>query len=1099
LFVDFFIRRPIFATVCALLIVLAGAVCIPTLPISLYPQLAPPQVNVTSVYIGANSKDVESAVTTILEQSINGVEGMRYMSSTSSNDGTSAITITFDTGYDLNIAAVDVQNRVASVQGRLPAVVNNTGITITKANPNFVLAVGFISPDKSLSTSFISNYIDVYVKDALKRVPGVGDAIIFGERKYAMRLWLDPARLAARGLTALDVTNALSEQNVEVAAGQLGQQPADPHQQFQMAVRVVGRLTDPKQFDNIVLKNSTNSSGGIVLVKDVGRSEIGAENYNTSLKFSGGGYEGGDAIGVGIQQLSNANALDVDKRCRAVLAELEKSYPPGLKGVIAVDTTLVIGESVHEVVTTIGEAIVIVIIVIFLFLQDWRATIIPAVTIPVSLIGTFAFIKIFGFSINSLTLFGITLATGLVVDDAIVVIENVQRHLSRTALIPERSELTEPDPYAPDVLDPSKTAGAGRGMETVSSDPHEATSIAMAEVTSAVIATSLVLISVFVPVSFFPGTTGILYKQFSLTIAFSIAISAFNALTLSPALAALLLRAETKKTGIMGFLLNPVERFIQWIIRVYARAVTFVVRIRYVMLLIFFGGLAATAYMYNHVPTAFIPQEDQSYFLIIIQTPPGASLSYTTTFADQVGALVRKNEGVFGTFSVMGFSLAGGSSPNSGIIFAPLKPINDRTRMGPNFTAHAIVLDVGPKLFGVPGGIAFAAEPPAVAGIGTVGGFQFILQDSGRNTFGDIDRIAHTIVGKSRAPDSGLIGMNTTFTSNDPQMIISVDREKAKAMGVPFSQITAALNTFMGSSYVNDFDFNNRSYRVYVQADAPYRRNSQDIHQYYVRSNSGQMIPLDNLATVNETSGPQVIDHYNLFRSAEIDGSPAPGLSSSQGLDAMVSLFNKNKMPGMTYSWTGLALEEVESAGKTIIIFGLGLLVVYLTLSAQYESFALPFIILLAVPMAILGALSLVALRGLVDDVYVQIGLVMLIGLSAKNSILIVEFAEQLLEQGRNITQAAIEAAELRLRPILMTSIAFILGVGPLYFATGAGAYGRHSVGTAIVGGMVLSTVLNLFFIPVLYVILKTLLSKFSRKAKAPAGRTELPPPQPTH
>jgi hydrophobic/amphiphilic exporter-1 (mainly G- bacteria), HAE1 family len=1095
LFVDFFIRRPIFATVCALLIVLAGAVCIPTLPISLYPTLAPPQVVVTSTYIGANSKDVESAVTTILEQSINGVEGMRYISSTSSNDGTSAITITFQTGYDLNIAAVDVQNRVASVQGRLPAVVNNTGISITKANPNFVLAVGFISPDKSLSQAFISNYIDVYISDALKRVPGVGAVVIFGERKYAMRLWLDPSRLAARGLTALDVTNALTEQNVEVAAGQLGQQPSDSKQSFQMAVRAVGRLSDPRQFENIVIKNSTTANG-IVTIKDVGRAEIGAENYSTDLKFQGTGFPGGEAIGVGIQQLSNANALDVDKRCRAVLAELEKSYPPGLQGVIAVDTTLVIGESVNEVVTTIGEAIIIVIIVIFLFLQDWRATIIPAVTIPVSLIGTFAFIKIFGFSINSLTLFGITLATGLVVDDAIVVIENVQRHLSGKSIIPDRSESTEPDPYAPDVLDHSK--GSGKGMETVSSDPHEATSIAMAEVTSAVIATSLVLISVFVPVSFFPGTTGILYKQFSLTIAFSIAISAFNALTLSPALAAILLRAETKKTGIMGFFLNPIERLIQWIIRVYARAVTFVVRIRYVMLLIFFGGLAATAFMYNHVPTAFIPQEDQSYFLIIVQTPPGASLSYTSDFADKVSAVVRQNDGVFGTFSVMGFSLAGGSSPNSGLIFAPLKPINDRTKMGEKFTAKAIVADVGPKLFGVPGGIAFAAEPPAVAGIGTVGGFQFILQDSGRNTFGDIDRIAHTLVGAGRSPSSGLTGMNTTFTSNDPQLLIAIDREKAKAIGVSFTQITAALNTFMGSSYVNDFDFNNRSYRVYVQADAPYRRNAQDLRQYYVRSDSGQMIPLDNLATITETSGPQVINHYNLFRSAEIDGSPAPGLSSGQGLDAMVKLFDKTKMPGMSYSWTGLALEEVESAGKAVIIFGLGLLVVYLTLSAQYESFALPFIILLAVPMAILGALSLVDLRGLVDDVYVQIGLVMLIGLSAKNSILIVEFAEQLLEQGRSITEAAIEAAELRLRPILMTSIAFILGVGPLYFATGAGAYGRHSVGTAIVGGMVLSTILNLFFIPVLYVILKTLLSKFSRKAKIPAGRTELPP-QPSH
>ena len=1080
MFVDFFIRRPIFATVCALLIVLAGAVCIPTLPISLYPQLAPPQVVVTSNYIGANATDVESAVTTILEQSINGVEGMRYMSSTSSNDGTSAITVTFDTGYDLNIAAVDVQNRVASAQGRLPATVNNTGISITKANSNFVLAAGFVSPDHSLSPAFISNYLDVYVSDALKRVPGVGAVVIFGERKYAMRVWLDPNKLAARSLTALDVTNALAEQNVEVAAGQLGQPPSDPHQNFQMAVRVVGRLSDPQQFEKIIIKNST-TAGGLVLLRDVGHAEIGAETYSTALKFSGG-----DAVGIGVQQLSNANALDVDKRCRAVLLELQKSFPPGMQYIIAVDTTTVVSDSVREVVQTIGEAILIVIIVIFLFLQDWRATIIPAVTIPVSLIGTFAFIKIFGFSINSLTLFGITLATGLVVDDAIVVIENVQRHLS-THATPEIPGSAEGG--VRDQATAPSAADQPAGMESASPDPHVATSIAMAEVTSAVIATSLVLISVFIPVSFFPGTTGILYKQFSLTIAFSIAISAFNALTLSPALAAILLRQEQKKTGLMGLLLNPIERLIQLTTRAYARAVTFVVRMRYAMLALFVGALAATAFMYTHVPTAFIPQEDQSYFLIIVQTPPGASLSYTGEFADRVAALVQKNNGVFGTFSVMGFSLSGGSSPNSGLIFAPLKPIDDRKKMGPNFTAKAIVAEVGPKLFGVPGGIAFAAEPPAIAGIGTVGGFQFILQDAGRNTFGDIDRVAHTLVGQARIGHE-LTGMNTTFTSNDPQVLVSIDREKAKAIGVPFSQITAALGTFMGSSYVNDFNFNNRSYRVYVQADEQFRRTSKDLSEYYVRSDSGQMIPLDNLATLQETSGPQVIDHYNLFRSAEIDGSPAPGLSSGQGLDAMQRLFEKNKMQGMSYSWTGLALEEVESAGKAIIIFGLGILVVYLTLSAQYESFALPFIILLAVPMAILGALSLVAARGLVDDVYVQIGLVMLIGLSAKNSILIVEFAEQLLGQGRSIIDAAIEAAELRLRPILMTSIAFILGVLPLYFATGAGAYGRHSVGTAIVGGMLLSTVLNLFFIPVLYVILKTVLTRFGRKKPG-----AMPPP----
>ena len=1097
MFVDFFIRRPVFATVSALLIILAGAVVIPGLPISLYPQLAPPQVVVSSNYVGANSQIVESAVTIPLEQSINGVEGMRYISSTSSNDGTSAITVTFEPGYDLNIAAVDVQNRVASAQGRLPAAVNSTGISITKANSNFVLAAGFISPDHSLSQRFISNYLDVYVSDALKRVPGVGAVVIFGERKYAMRIWLDPSRLAARGLTALDVTNALAEQNVEVAAGQLGQPPNDGTQSFQMAVRVVGRLSDPAQFDNIILKNSPTANG-IVLLKDVGHAEIGAESYNTELKYSGG-----EAVGIGVQQLSNANALQVDKLCRAKLAELEKSFPPGLKYIVAVDTTLVIGESVHEVIVTLIEAIVIVILVIFLFLGDWRATIIPAVTIPVSLIGTFAFIKLFGFSINSLTLFGITLATGLVVDDAIVVIENVQRHLSGDVVVPPPSEAAAGvAPYdAAAAHPPSPSHNPPELQESVTHDPHQATSIAMAEVTSAVIATSLVLISVFVPVSFFPGTTGILYKQFSLTIAFSIAISAFNALTLSPALAALLLRPEQEKHGLLGLILNPIDRGIKRLGRAYASAVTFFVRLRYAVIVLFALTLAATVYMYTHVPTAFIPQEDQSYFLCIVQTPPGASLSYTSEFADRAAALIRTNDGVFGTFSVMGFSLAGGSSPNQGIIFAPLKPINERTKMGAKFTAHAIVADIAPKLFGVSGGIAAAFEPPAVQGIGTVGGFQFILQDAGRNTFADIDRVAHTIVGQARR-NGQFSTMQTTFTANDPQLVVTVDRERAKSLGVPFNQISSAMGVYMGSSYVNDFDFNNRSYRVYVQADAPFRKTEQDLRQYYVRSNTGQMIPLDNLVQIQETSGPQVINHYNLFRSAEIDGSAAPGISSGQGLINMQNLAKKYMLQGMTYSWTGLALEEIESAGKAIVIFGLGLLVVYLTLSAQYESFALPFIILLAVPTAVLGALGLVTLRGLVDDVYVQIGLVMLIGLSAKNSILIVEFAEQLLKEGRSITQAAIEAAELRLRPILMTSIAFILGVLPLYFAQGAGALGRHSVGTAIVGGMLLSTFLNLFFIPVLYVLVKSILARFSRRGGPREPHTAIaskPQPQMEH
>ena len=1055
MFVDFFIHRPVFATVCALLIILAGAVCIPNLPIAMYPTLTPPQVAVATNYVGANADTVEKAVTIPLEEAINGVEGMRYISSSSTNSGTSSIVATFNTGYSLDIAAVDVQNRVASVTGRLPSAVNATGVSITKTNNNFVFAAGFYTKDGRYSEEFISNYLDVYVKDAIKRVPGVGDVMIFGERKYAMRVWLDPARMAARSLTATDVVNALVEQNVEIPAGQLGQPPSDSKQAFQVPVRVVGRLTSPAEFDKIIVKNSAN---GLVLLKDIGHSEVGAEDYSTSLKYSVH-----DAMGIGVQLLSNANALEVDRLAKARLVELQKSFPPGLEYAIAFDSTTVIGDSIREVMVTLAEAIFIVIAVIFLFLLDWRATIIPAVTIPVSLIGTFAFIKLFGFSINSLTLFGITLATGLVVDDAIVVIENVQRHIA---------------------------------MEH--SDPHVATSHAMGEVTSAVIATSLVLIAVFVPVSFFPGTTGILYRQFSLTIAFAIAISAFNALTLSPALSAMFLRGEEDRPKQLDFLhIRPVSRAfagfvhgadatVSWVGRTYGKTVHLALQLRYLLLLVFFAGLWATVFVYQRVPTGFIPQEDQGYLFVIVQAPPGSSLTYTTALADRAEAILATNPDIQGSFSVMGFGFSGGSA-NAGLMFVSTKPADQRR--GKGHSAADIVADLSPKLqsllFAPNGGLVAMFQPPAVQGVGSFGGFQFMLQDQGGNTLSDLDRVAHQIVNASRG-SKDLTGLTTTFSANDPQELVTIDREKAKSLNIPLSQITTTLGVFMGSEYINDFDYNNRTYRVFVQADQPFRMSAKDLHSYYVRSDNGQMVPLDNLTTVVESSGPPVITHYNLFRSVEIDGSPAPGYSSGQGIASMEALAKKSMMPGMSFEWTGLTLDELESSGRAIAIFGLGLLVVYLTLSAQYESFALPFIILLAVPMAVLGALGLVALRGQYNDVYCQIGLVMLIGLSAKNSILIVEFAEQLRRKGRSISEAAIEACELRLRPILMTSTAFILGVLPLVFATGAGALGRRSVGTTIVGGMLLSTVLNLIFIPVLYVILSRLLRRGDETAKKP-------------
>jgi HAE1 family hydrophobic/amphiphilic exporter-1 len=654
-----------------------------------------------------------------------------------------------------------------------------------------------------------------------------------------------------------------------------------------------------------------------------------------------------------------------------------------------------------------------------------------------------------------LTLFGITLATGLVVDDAIVVIENVQRHIA---------------------------------MEH--SDPHEATSNAMGEVTSAVIATSLVLIAVFVPVSFFPGTTGILYRQFSLTIAFSIAISAFNALTLSPALSALFLRGEEERPHQLDFLhIRPISRafagfihgadgFVTWLARTYARIIHFALQVRWLLLLLFFVGLAATVWVYRIVPTGFIPQEDQGNLYVLVQAPPGSSLEYTTNLADRASGIIAQDPDIEGAFSVMGFSFSGGAA-NAGLMFVHTKPVKERKSK--NDTPAAIVARLNQKLgmlmVAKDGGLVRAIEPPAVQGVGSMGGFQFELQDTGLNTLTDLDRVAHQIVAAGGARKD-LTNLYTTFSANDPQVLVTIDREKAKAMNIPLSQITTTLGVLMGSEYINDFDFNNRTYRVFVQADQRFRMTASDLHSYYVRSGSGQMVPLDNVVTVSQSAGPPVINHYNLFRSVEIDGSPAAGYSSGQGIAGMQDLAKQFMLPGMRYEWTGLTLDEIESSGKALIIFGLGIVVVYLTLSAQYESFALPFIILLAVPMAVLGALGLVSLRGLSNDVYCQIGLVMLIGLSAKNSILIVEFAEQLRRKGRSIAEAAIEAAELRLRPILMTSFAFILGVLPLVFATGAGALGRRSVGTTIVGGMLLSTVLNLVFIPVLYVLLSRLLKR---------------------
>jgi len=1028
LFVDFFIRRPVFATVCSLFIVIAGAVCIPQLPVAQYPQLAPPQVSVSSGYTGANAQTVESAVTTPLEQAINGVEGMRYMTSTSGNDGSSNITVTFDLSRNLDIAAVDVQNRVSTVTGRLPADVNTTGVAITKNSNAFVLAAGFYGDRNQYSNEFISNYLDIYVKDALKRIKGVSDVVIFGERKYSMRLWLDPVRLAGRGLTATDVVTALREQNVQIAAGSVGQAPAPADQTYEISVRAVGRLKDPGEFENIILKSGND--GTLIRLRDVGRAELGAESYSSNLHYNG--YE---AIGIGVMQLQTANALDVDKAVRNGLEQLSKRFPPGLKYQVAFDTTTVVGQSIHEVLFTLGLAIIFVVVTIFFFLQDWRSTLIPAVTIPVSLIGTFAFVKLLGFSINTLTLFGITLATGLVVDDAIVVIENVQRHI---------------------------------GEEHI--DAHAAASEAMGEVTGAVIATSLVLVAVFVPVAFFPGTTGLLYQQFSLTIAFSIALSAFNSLTFTPALSAIVLGKQKQKGRFFSAVEDLIHRVTQW----YTTSARHALKYKYAILVMFFVGLAATFALFKLVPSGFVPEEDEGYFMVTVQAPEGASLEYTTRVTDDVEKVLSRTPDLEGVFSVPGFSF-GGSAPNQSILFINLAPIDKRKGKGQS--ASAIVEKLRPKLNQISGAMVVPFLPPSIQGIGAFGGFQYEVQDEGGHTPGELYQATQAMVKQGNARKD-LSGLFSSLTANDPQFVVTIDREKAKSLQVPLSQISDALQIYMGSVYVNDFDFNNRSYRVYVQADQRFRSQPKDIRSFYVRSDRGNMIPLDNLVSVTETSAPQIISHYNLFRAAEINGSPGHGYSSGQAINTMEELAKKALPVGFSYSWSGLSLEEIKSGGQSLRLFGLGMLLVFLTLAAQYESFALPFIILLGVPMAVLGALGAQAVRGLLNDVYCQIGLVMLIGLSSKNGILIVEFAEQLRHKGLSISEAAVQAARIRLRPILMTSFAFILGVLPLVFASGAGQASRHSVGTTVFGGMIVSTVLNLFFIPVLYVIVKGLTTR---------------------
>ncbi len=1021
-----FIRRPVLATVCSLIIMLAGVVAIPTLPIARYPNLSPPTVMVTAIYTGANAQAVETTVTTPLEQAINGVEGLMYLTSSSTNAGFSMITAVFEIGTDPDLAVVNVQNRVNQTLGRMPVEVRTTGILVDKFSMDFLLGIGVFSEADQYDELFMSNYIDQYVRDAIRRVPGVGRVEIFGERKFAMRLWLDPDKLAGRGLTAGDVLGALREQNVQVAAGAIGGAPAAPGQTYEMSVRAEGRLVDERGFEQIVI--AAGRDGALVRLSDVGRVELGAENYASALRFAGT-----EASGFAVQLTPTANAIDTFDGVMAEMANLERNFPPGLRWSLAFEQVSVVRESISEVLWTLVEAIGLVVLVLFLFLQNWRSTVIPAITIPVSLVGTFAFMKLFGFSINTLTLFGIVLATGTVVDDAIVVIENIERHMREYGKKAFRASLD-----------------------------------AMREVFSAVVVIGVVLVSVFVPVAFFPGTTGLMYQQFAITIACAVILSVFNAVTLTPALSALLL---DKERHTHGWFFTNVNRVIDAGTTAYVAAVRWAIGWRAIMLVLFAAGLWGTWWIYQAVPSSFVPEEDEGYLMTIVQAPAGASLEYTNNILRAAEAVVTAQPEVLGAFTVAGFSFAGPAS-NQGMMFAPLRPWAERTEPGQSL--QAVINRVMPQLFGgIPGALVIPVAPPSIQGLSMFGGFQFEILDGSGGEIANLASVAQQVV--ARGNQSGQVaGLYSAFTANDPQLVVEIDRDRARSMGVPIQEVTDALQVFLGSQYVNDFDFNNRAYRVYVQADQAFRAEPADLERYYVRSRGGAMVPLSALVRTTESTAPAVISHFNLFRSAEVQGAAVPGVTSGQAIALMEQIAADTLPAGFRFAWAGQSLQEIRAGSTAVWIFALSILLVYLVLAAQYESWVLPFIILLAVPLAVFGALGGQLLRGFANDVFCQVGLVMLIGLAAKNSILIVEFAEQLRAAGSSILDSAVEAARIRLRPILMTSLTFILGVMPLALATGAGSGARNSVGTTVVGGMVASTFLSVVFIPVLYVVIRS-------------------------
>ncbi|WP_333793472.1 efflux RND transporter permease subunit [Hyphomicrobium sp.] len=1044
----FFIDRPIFAAVISIVFIIVGVVSLERLPIAQYPEIAPPVVNVTGQYPGASAEVVAATVVAPLEQQINGVEHMLYISSNSTGDGRFSISVTFDLGTDLDTAQVQVQNRVAIAQPRLPSDVRNIGVTVAKASPDLMMVVHLFSPDQSRDTLFISNYASVNVVDVLSRIEGIGSITVFGSRDYSMRVWLDPDRLQSLALTAGDVVAALQGQNVQVAAGILNQPPIDQPGAFQISVQTQGRLADPAEFGEIVVKQSGEA---VVRLRDVARVELAALDYGVNSYL-----DKNPATGLGVFQLPGSNAMATAERINATMAELSKSFPSGLEYAIIYNPTEFIQQSVDAVVNTILEAVVLVVLVVILFLQTWRAAVIPIVAIPVSLIGTFFLMAAFGFSLNNLSLFGLVLAIGIVVDDAIVVVENVERNMAK-------------------------------GMS-----PREASYRTMEEVGSALIAIALVLSAVFVPSAFITGISGQFYRQFALTIAGATVISLIVSLTLSPALCAMLLKPHTEGQHRGSLLMWPVHAFFRvfnWsfdkMASGYAWLVGRLVRMALVMLVIYGGIIAFGMNEFQKTPVGFIPAVDGGYLITVTQLPPAASLARTDEVHKRVVELALEVPGVQHAVSIVGFSGATRTNaPNAGAVFVVLKPFSERAKDPEHQSAQAIQQALLAKFSEIQEAMVLVVPPPPVRGIGSAGGFRMMVQDRLGAGPAALQQAVGAMMEKANQTP-GLMQVFSMFENATPQLYLDIDRVRAQMLGIDVSDVFTALQTYLGSSYVNDFNLLGRTFRVTAQADSDFRANTRDVLNIRVRNNQGDTVPLGTFTTVRDISAPARVPRYNLYPAAELDGTAAPGYSQGQAIDLMEKIAAETLPQGFSFEWTELAYQQIKAGNTAAFAFALGVIFVFLVLAAQYESLTLPLAVILIVPMSLVASISGVILRGQDNNILTQVGFIVLIGLAAKNAILIVEFAAQLEQQGKDRFEAAKEAARLRMRPILMTSLAFILGVVPLVWAVGAGAELRQVLGTAVFAGMIGVTVFGLIFTPVFYVICRWLGRLFTRRRPA--------------